>query len=154
MVPLKLIFIQYNMEPLRFLVLFLTHRARGMRRRWRRTWARWSSPLPPFALLLLFSSSTWWTRLGTRKYMTSFPCLSFRVRFALFFSFVHFWDKRLLFFNLRLVRVAKVEGEGWGSGLHFYIAMTLGEYSIWSKQTLWNKIESSLVVFHSTTNIY
>ena len=82
--PFKLIFIWYNMETLGFLVLFLTLRVWGMRRRWRRRRTRRSSPLLLFTLLLtsLLSSSRWRTWLGRRGCATSFPCLLFLERFA------------------------------------------------------------------------
>ena len=163
-VPFKLIFIRYNMEPLGFLVFFLTLRAQGMRRRWRRRQTRRSPPSLLFTWLLtsLLSSSRWRTRLGRRGCATSFPCLSFLERFAPFWtrisldnSLLYFWAMRailllswslfshctfhinivtLSILYLRSVRTSKVERGGWGSGLHFYIAMTLGEYNIRSKQ--------------------
>ena len=60
-VPFKLIFIWYNVEPLGFLVFFLTLRARGIRRRWKRRRTRRSFPLLLFTLLFtsLLSSSKW-----------------------------------------------------------------------------------------------
>ena len=163
-VPFKLIFIRYNMEPRGFLVFFLTLRARGMRRRWRRRRTRRSPPSLLFTWLLtsLLSSSRWRTRLGRRGCAASFLCLSFLERFAPFWtrisldnSLLYFWAMRailllswslfshctfhinivtLSILYLRSVRTSKVERGGWGSGLHFYIAMTLGEYNIRSKQ--------------------
>ena len=51
--------IRYNMEPLSFLVFFLTRRARRMRRQWRKRQIQGSSPLSLSVLLLtsLFPSS-------------------------------------------------------------------------------------------------
>ena len=153
-VAFKLIFIRYNMEPLGFLVFFLTLRARGMRRWWRRRRTRRSPPSLLFTWLLtsLLSSSRWRTRLGRRGCATSFLCLLFLERFAPFWarisldnSLLYFWAMRailliiLIAFShctflrltsailyLRSVKASKVERGGWGSGPHFYIAMTLG----------------------------
>ena len=60
-VPFKLIFIWYSVEPLGFLVFFLTLRDRGIRRRWKRRRTRRSFPLLLFTLLFisLLSSSRW-----------------------------------------------------------------------------------------------
>ena len=158
-VPFKLIFIRYNMEPRGFLVFFLTLRARGMRRRWRRRRTRRSPPSLLFTWLLtsLLSSSRWRTRLGRRGCATSFLEIfaPFWTRISLDNSLLYFWTMRailllswslfshctfhinivaLSILYLRSVRASKVERGGWGSGLHFYIAMTLGEYNIRSKQ--------------------
>ena len=95
----KLIFIWYNMEPLGFLVLFLTLKARGMRRRWRRRRTRRSPPSLLFTWLLtsLLSLSRWRTRMGRRGCATSFPCLSFLERFAPFWTRISL-DNSLLYF--------------------------------------------------------
>ena len=177
-VPLKLIFVRYNMEPVGLLVFFLTLRAWGMRRRWRQRRTRRSPPSLLFTWLLtsLLSSSRWRTRLRRKGCVTSFPCLSFLERFALFWtrisldnSLLYFWAMRAILLiswsllshckflrltsailYLHSVKASKVERGRWGSGLHFYIATTLGEYNIRSKQILWNKILKLLdMVFFS-----
>ena len=104
-VPFKLIFIWYNMEPLGFLVLFLTLRARGMRRRWRRRWTRRSPPslFPTWLLTSLLSSCRWRTRLGRRGCATSFLCLSFLERFAPFRTKISLDNSLLYFWAMRAI---------------------------------------------------
>ena len=159
-VPFKLIFIRYNMEPFSFLVFLLTVRARGMRRRWKRRQTRRSPPSLPFTWLLtsLLSLSRWRTRLGRRGCVTMFPC--FLRDLPLFglescwitlccllapwepsFSFSWTLLSHCTFLRLtsaipylRSVKASIVERGGCGSGLHFYIAMALGEYNSWSEQ--------------------
>ena len=50
------------------------------------------------------------------------------------------WLLKKNFRKLLWIRKASKRG-GWGSGLHFYITMTLGEYNIPLKQILRNKIQ-------------
>ena len=104
-VPFKLIFIRYNMEPLGFLVFFLTLRAQGMRRRWRRRRTRRSPPSLLFTWLLtsLLSSSRWRARLGRRGYATLFPCLSFLEGFAPFWTRILLNNSLLYFWAMRAI---------------------------------------------------
>ena len=104
-VPFKLIFIWYSMEPLGFLVVFLTLRARGMRIRWRRRRTRRSPPLLLFTWLLtsLLSSSRWRTRLGRRGCAASFLCLSFLERFAPFWTRISLDNSLLYFWAMRAI---------------------------------------------------
>ena len=104
-IPFKLIFTQYNVEPLGFLVFFLTLRARGMRRGWRRRGTRRSSPSLLFTWLLtsLLSSSRWRTRLGRRRWATSFPCLSFLERFTPFWTRISLDSSLLYFWAIRAI---------------------------------------------------
>ena len=162
-IPFKLIFIQYNMEPLGFLVFFLTLRARGMRRRWRQRGTRRSSPSLLFTWLLtsLLSLSRWRPRSGRRRWATSFPCLSFLERFTPFWtrilldnSLLYFWAIRpilLIFliasFALYILEINLYHSlpplckgvKSWKRKMRvwtllLYIAMTLGEDNIRSKQ--------------------
>ena len=142
------------MEPLGFLVLFLALGTWGMRGRWRQRRTRESSPSPLLALLLtsLFSSSMR-TRCE-RRCTTSFRCLTCLLRFATFWtrisldnSLLFFWAMRailhiflmasftlyILKINFYSIRASKRERGARGSGLHFYIALTMGKYKIWSK---------------------
>ena len=104
-VPFKLIFVRYNMGSLGFLVFFLTLRARGMRRRWRRRQTRRSPPSLLFTWLLtsLLSSSRWRTRMGRRGCATSFPCLSFLERFAPFWTRILLDNSLLYFWTMRAI---------------------------------------------------
>ena len=104
-VPFKLIFIRYNMKLLSFLVFFLTLRAQGMRRWWRRKWTRRSSPSLLFTLLLnsLLSLSRWRTRLGRRGCATWFLCLSFLERFAPYWTRISLDNSLLYFWAMRAI---------------------------------------------------
>ena len=117
-VPFKLIFIRYNMEPLGFLVFFLTLRAQGMRRRWRRRRTRRSPPSLLFTWLLtsLLSSSRWRTRMGRRGCATSFPCLSFLERFAPFWTRISLDNSLLYFWAMRaILLIILIKDRGLGS---------------------------------------
>ena len=104
-VPFKLIFIWYSMEPLGFLVFFLTLRARGMRWRWRRRQTSRSPPSLLFTWLLtsLLSSPRWRTRLGRRGRVTPFPCLFFLERFATFWTRISLDNSLLYFWAMRAI---------------------------------------------------
>ena len=100
-VPFNFIFIWNNMEPVGFLVFFVTLRAQGMRRRWRWRQSWGSSTLSLFVLLLTshFSSSRLRTILWRRRCATSFLCLSYLVRFSPFWTklfFLFFWAMRTI----------------------------------------------------------
>ena len=104
-ITFKLILIRYNMEPLGFLVFFLTLRDRAMRRQWRQRWTRRSAPSLLFTWLLtsLLSSSRWRTRLGRRGCATSFLCLSFLERFAPFWTRISLDNSLLYFWAMRAI---------------------------------------------------
>ena len=104
-VRFKFIFIRYNMEPLGFLVFFLTLRARRMRRRWRRRRTRRSPPSLIFTWLFtsLLSSSRSRTRLGRRGCATSFPYHSFLKRFVPFWTRILLDNSLLFFWTMRTI---------------------------------------------------
>ena len=180
-VPFKLIFILINMEPLGFLVFFLTLRAQGMTGWWRRRWTRRSSPLLLFTLLLtcLLSLSRWRMRLGRRYvqhhflvfcFLRDLPLFGLKSHWITLCSIFQPWEpsssfslsllSRCTFLKLTsaiflppVCKSAKVEREGWGSGLHFYIAMTLREYNIWLKQRFYKKLIACKIIPNQLKNL-
>ena len=152
-------------DSLSFLVFFLTLRAQGMRKRWRRRQTRRFSPSPFFLLCFLLLSflrlvreQNWeeedvpfifLVRLAhfwTRNLLDNCLLQSWAMRTILLILLIAFFAFYILeinlcqFSNLCLEKTSKVERAEQESGTHFYFAMTMGEYNIWSKKRFmkWN----------------